>query len=187
MAGAEPTNERPSLCAECGGQCCRSRPGVEAVERFLAAADPVAALGAALASGDWVLADHVGLPWTDGVPPPEPERRRLIRYPRPATAAERGSGRASSDPAASPCVFLGEAGCRLAFADRPRMCRSLEPAVGFECEAAWDRLAAARDWAPWQAMVEAALGLAGRGARGIPHHADGIAVMGGPPGPAIRR
>lgn len=149
-------NERPALCRECGGQCCRTRPGVEAPERFLAEADPVAALAAALRSGDWVLAEHVGVPWDGDTPPPEAERRLLLRYPRPATLAERGTGRASADAAASPCVYLGEAGCRLPFAGRPRMCRSLRPEVGFECEAEWDRRAAARAWRPHQSLVEAA-------------------------------
>jgi hypothetical protein len=172
-----PTNEHPTRCAECGGQCCRSRPGLEAPERFLAAGDPVATLAGLLAAGDWVLAEHVGLPWVDGVPPPEAERRRVIRYPRPATLAERGAGRASTDPAPSPCVYLGEAGCRLPFAERPRMCRSLEPAVGFECEAAWDRLAAASAWAPWQGLV----GKAASAARSAPPAAR---RGGGRPAPA---
>lgn len=154
-------NERLDLCAECGGQCCRTRPGIEGPERFLAAPDAGAALGAALTSGDWVLAEHVGVPWVAGVPPPEPERRRLIRYPRPATLAERGQGGAPRDDLA-PCSFLGERGCRLAFEARPRMCRALVPTPGFECEGDWGRREAALAWLPHQGWVERARALAGR-------------------------
>jgi hypothetical protein len=148
-------NERPDLCAGCGGQCCRTRPGIEAPDRFLATPDPVAALAAALASGDWVLAEHVGVPWVDGVEPTEDQRRRLIRYPRPATLAEQGLGGTPRDPLA-PCAFLDPDGCRLPFESRPRMCRALVPSPGCECETGWGRREAALDWLPHQGLVEAA-------------------------------
>lgn len=152
---AEAGSERPDLCAECGGQCCRTRPGIEAPERFLGSPDPARLLAAALATGDWVLAEHLGVPWVDGVAPPEDQRRRLIRYPRPATLLERGNGGAPRDDLA-PCTFLGEAGCRLAFVDRPRTCRELVPTPGFECEGDWGRREAALAWLPHQGWVEAA-------------------------------
>ena len=147
-------NERPEICAACGGACCRTRPGVAGPERFLAAADPSGALAAALAGGEWVLAEHLGVPWVDGVEPPEAERRLVLWYPRPATVAERSG--AAPDEAGSPCVFLGEAGCRLAYLERPRVCRSLEPDAGGECEAAWGRQEAALAWRPHQGLVAAA-------------------------------
>jgi Fe-S-cluster containining protein len=151
-------NERPARCAECGGQCCNTRPGLEAPERFLEAENPVSALAEALASGEWVLVTHLGVPWVDGVPPPESERRRILYYPRPATVRERGTGRADTDPSASPCVFLGRTGCRLDFEARPRQCRSLEPAVDFDCQADFGRLEAALAWRPHQGLVQAAVG-----------------------------
>ncbi len=146
-------NERPSVCGPCGGECCRTRPGVEAPDRFLAAPDPPAALAEALASGDWVLLEHHGLPWVDGKPPAPEDALRVVRYPRPATLAERQSGRVFEGAEQSPCVFLADGGCRLPFADRPRMCQSLEPHAAGECQAAWDRRAAALAWAPWQDLV----------------------------------
>jgi Fe-S-cluster containining protein len=157
---AETSNERPDLCARCGGQCCLNRPGVESPDRFLAAPEPAAALARALATGEWVLAEHLGVPWVDGVEPPEAERRRLIRYPRPATLAERERGGGPRDEPA-PCVFLEAAGCRLPFPDRPRMCRALEPAPGLECEGAWGRREAALAWLPEQGWVEEARRRAG--------------------------
>jgi len=144
-------------CAACGGQCCQTRPGLEAPERFLAAPDPVAALAAALASGDWVLAEHVGVPWVDGVPPPEAERKRLIRTPRPATVPERAARALLAEAAPAPCVFLALDGCRLAAGDRPRMCQSLEPDALGDCEAPWGRREAALAWLGHQPLVEAAL------------------------------
>jgi len=145
-------------CAACGGQCCLTRPGLEAPQRFLTAPDPAAALAAALASGDWVLAEHVGVPWVDGVPPPEADRRRVIRYPRPATVPERAARALLADAAAAPCVFLAPGGCRLAFEGRPRMCQSLEPDALGDCDAPWGRREAALAWLPQQALVAAALG-----------------------------
>jgi hypothetical protein len=146
-------NERPDLCGPCGGACCRTRPGLESPERFLAAPDPAAALAAGLASGEWVVVRQIGVPWVDGVPPPDEVRWREILCLRPATVAERAAGAALGGGEPSPCAFLGDAGCRLPFAGRPRMCQALEPSAGEECVASWDRGDAARAWLPWQDLV----------------------------------
>jgi len=130
------TNERPAICAACG-DCCRTRPGAEEPGRFLSAPDPAAALARALSSGDWVLARMAG-----------------IRYPRPATVVERATGSVHEGAEASPCVFLEEAGCRLPFGDRPRMCRELEPWANGDCQAGWDLPQAGQAWAPLQGLVE---------------------------------
>jgi hypothetical protein len=130
---------------------------VESPERFLADPDPAAALARSLASGDWLLARHVGVAWTAGSPPAAADRWRVVRYPRPATVAERAAGRAHEGAEGSPCVFLGPDGCRLAFPDRPRMCRDLEPWANGDCQATWDLPDAALAWAPHQAMIEDAL------------------------------
>jgi Fe-S-cluster containining protein len=113
---------------------------VEAPERFLADADPAAALSGALASRDWVLARHVG-----------------VACPRPATIAERAGGTVHAGAETSPCVFLEATGCRLTHEDRPRMCRELEPWANGDCQARWDLPEAVRAWAPWQGLIEEAL------------------------------
>ena len=155
-------NERPDLCAACGGACCRTRPGIEAPGRFLAAEDPAEALAAALRSRDWLLAEHVGIPWRDGVPPPDEERYRVLRYPRPATVAERAAGGPLPPGEFADCVFLSPSGCRLPFQERPRMCRSLQPSADGDCVAAWDRRSAALAWREHQGMIAAALSRLGR-------------------------
>jgi Fe-S-cluster containining protein len=150
-------NEAPDLCAACGGACCRTRPGIEAPGRFLAAEDPASALAAALSSGDWLLAEHVGVPWVNGVPPPDEDRYRVLRYPRPATVGERAAGAPRPAGELADCVFLRPGGCRLPFAERPRMCRSLEPAADGDCVAAWGRREAALAWLPHQELVAEAM------------------------------
>ena len=133
------TGERPDICARCG-DCCRTRPGVEAPERFLADADPAAALSRALASRDWVLARHVE-----------------VACPRPATIAERAVGTVHAGAETSPCVFLEATGCRLTYEGRPRMCRELEPWANGDCQARWDLPEAVRAWAPLQGLIHEAL------------------------------
>ncbi|HTP49809.1 MAG TPA: hypothetical protein VMK42_03840 [Anaeromyxobacteraceae bacterium] len=158
MVAPVENNERPATCRACGGECCFTRPGIEAPERFLSAPDPVGSLAAALACGDWVLLEHVGVPWANGEPPPAEDRYRVVRYPRPATVAEKASGAAFRGGERSPCVFLRPGGCALAFAERPRMCQSLEPSAAGDCESPWDQRSAALAWLPWQDLVERAVG-----------------------------
>lgn len=150
-------NECPVLCSICGGECCRTKPGIACPEQFLAAADPAQALFEALASGLWVLDRHYGTPprgEEDGLPG---TTEHLIHYPRPATTAEREARSVMAIAGACECVFLAEKGCLLPFAERPRMCRALVPEINFECSTSWTRGDAALAWLPWQEMVAAAL------------------------------
>lgn len=133
------TNERPRLCAACG-ECCRTRPGAEDPSRFLSAPDPAGALARALASGEWVLGSLAG-----------------VRYARPATVVERATGIVHQGAETAACVFLAERGCRLPFADRPRMCRELEPWANGECQAGWDIPEATHAWASCQGIVHDAM------------------------------
>ena len=133
------TNERPGICAACG-ECCRTRPGAEDPARFLSAPDPAAALACALASGDRVLASLAG-----------------VRYVRPATVVERATGLVHRGAETAACVFLEETGCRLRFADRPRMCRELDPWGNGECLAGWDLPQAVHAWATCQGLVDDAV------------------------------
>lgn len=144
-------NEDRQLCARCGGQCCRTKPGIEEPERFLNGNDLTDGLEQALTSSNWVMEEHLGIPYGPGETAPDPDR--LIRYPRPATLAEQQQPGISPLPGSGVCVFLTDSGCRLPFAERPRLCRELVPDVCFECESPWGRREAALAWLPWQDQV----------------------------------
>lgn len=153
---AIPNNESPTLCGICGGECCRTKPGIEGPKRFLAAPNPAEALRSALASGLWVLAEHYGVPRPEGTAAQPGDMDRVLYYPRPATRAEHPRAAFSTEDEGRECVFLGEGGCLLPFAERPRMCRALEPDVNFECTTSWSRREAALAWLPWQHLIEEA-------------------------------
>lgn len=161
------SNEDSSICARCGGHCCRTRPGIEGPERFLAAPDPASALAALLAGGKWVLEQHLGVPYQPGVTPPDPDR--IIRYPRPATVHEHHWPGLEPLPDTGDCVYLEHDGCSLPFQDRPRLCRELVPDICLECESPWGRREAALAWLPCQDMLGKALQLMTSSATGQAH------------------
>ncbi|MDK9716803.1 MAG: hypothetical protein OEL57_02710 [Trichlorobacter sp.] len=146
-------NEHRSICARCGGQCCRTRPGIESPERFQAQPDPATALAELLIRREWILETHYGVPYTPGVTAPDPDR--IIQYPRPATMSEQSKNSAGIT-AADDCVYLTPVGCSLAFDSRPRMCRELIPDSCFECETPWGRREAALAWLHHQDIIQAA-------------------------------
>ncbi|HEY6009804.1 MAG TPA: hypothetical protein VIU40_15870 [Geobacteraceae bacterium] len=149
------TNECPVLCSICGGECCRTKPGIDGPERVLATPDPAEALFLLINSGFWVLDQHYGThPAGEAV---DDGDERPIHYPRPATLVEREEMSFLAIPGPGECVFLGVEGCLLPFAERPRMCRALEPEVNFECRTSWTRRDAALVWLPSQEMVAAVL------------------------------
>jgi|GEM_PF-1110103 len=154
------SNEDAALCGACGGDCCRTRPGIEAPERFLAAANPAEELARLLASGLWVLDTHYGVPY-DPAKGETGAPDRIILYPRPATRREHAAGSLQAVPGAGECVLLGDHGCTLPFTERPRACQALEPAADFACTSSWSRFDAAREWQHHQDVITAALGLLG--------------------------
>lgn len=155
-----PNNESVTICGACGGDCCRTRPGIESPARFLAAADPARELARMLASGLWVLDTHHGVPY-DPETGETGDPDRIILYPRPATRQEQAAGSLHAVPGAGECVLLGDKGCTLPFAERPRACQALEPAADFACTSSWTRFDAAREWLQHQDLVARALALLG--------------------------
>lgn len=148
-----PNNECFRLCTLCGGECCKTKPGIEAPERFVRGSSVETLLTEALSSGLWVLDRHRGVPTAAETKPDERDRFITIWYPRPATIRERSEGALFGSGEAGACVFLTESGCRLSFADRPLMCSALEPDVAFECSSSWTRLDAALAWLPFRQQV----------------------------------
>jgi hypothetical protein len=145
-------NENRSLCAACGGACCRTRPGIDSPERFLSHDDPAGHLFSLLASGNWVLDRHLGLPETPDTRLLADRMGTVTWYPRPATVQEQRQRTLTGLPQAGECVYLGSDGCALSFRDRPYICRALEPASD-ECHSPWSRADAALAWWPLQEMV----------------------------------
>ncbi|GAB4302961.1 MAG: hypothetical protein Fur0034_18310 [Desulfuromonadia bacterium] len=143
-------NEDPGLCRVCGGECCRTLPGFDAPDRFLASGDPAGMLARILGSGEWVLSPH---PWRM-----EDGQWVTIRYPRPATRQEFSAG---TIDAIGPgvCHFLTDQGCRLTFSDRPTLCRLLTPSPSGECSSPWTKRDAAIAWLPHQDLVERVLAI----------------------------
>ncbi len=153
------SNESKQICSSCGGDCCRTKPGIEAPERFQAGEELAESLAEHLASGYWVLDHHYGLPPTQdspGIPAADLE----LFYPRPANRGELHMESNLPAEKAMECVFLDHSGCRLPFAERPLMCRALKPAADFNCSSDWTRREAALSWYPWQQEVARARRLA---------------------------
>ena len=149
-------NESFETCASCGGDCCKTLPGIEWPERFLACQKPAEALANLLGSGRWVLAAHYGIPYDPATPPPDEVRFRKFYYPRPATTDEEGKGPHASATTGS-CCFLGEHGCQLSFFERPRLCRELVPDKGLNCYSPVGKRDAALAWFNHQDLIEQCL------------------------------
>lgn len=143
-------NENLSLCAQCGGACCRTQPGIDHPERFLAAADPTGLLASLLADHNWVLSLH---PWRDE----ESGDWLALYYPRPAKNSELATNSQLALDDTSPCVFLTPTGCRLTFAERPYLCQTLEPMAEDACHSPWGKRDAAIAWRPHQELIHAAV------------------------------
>lgn len=144
------TNERPDLCGPCGGQCCKSIPGIYAPEDF--GADLEAALRAGIKEGrvafDYWEEDG-DLPMTYYARPPV--RGRLDRL----VDASWGG----------PCSLLREEGCALTWFERPSGCRDLVPSPeGYhDCDSAShpgenSKLIQARAWSPYQDIIKRIIG-----------------------------
>jgi Fe-S-cluster containining protein len=145
--------ENKTLCAECGGVCCKALPGGTFPEDF--GMPDEARLQAALASGryaiDWWEGDVTG------------GERGQTYFVRPAVKGSEGELR---DPAwGGTCTFfIHGTGCELAFSDRPYECRFLEPMplvdgrpkcrMDYPCGVPCKK-ASAIAWVPYQYLLEA--------------------------------
>jgi Fe-S-cluster containining protein len=129
------SNANPSVCAPCGGKCCKTMPGtvfpsdLDAQLRPDVLADKVLLM---LESGFYSLDWWTGNPFEDR---PGTDR---AHYLRPSV---RGSeGRWVDESWGGTCTFLGKAGCALAEVARPLECRALVPQAEGRCfkPAGWE-------------------------------------------------
>lgn len=133
-------NERPDLCAPCGGRCCRNGPGIAAAADFGRTPQAIGReVRRRLRIGTWKL---------DG--------DSEVVFMRPANT-EDGSSPWGIDEGA-PCVFLGTHGCSLTFADRPKQCRDVTPrGAGNKCTIGHRAfLAIMRTWQPFKHILNRA-------------------------------
>lgn len=107
------SNERADVCGPCGGECCKSGPGIFHPNDF---ADLPRDLRLAIDSGRICLDWWEG--FFDGAPGP-------VYFVRPAVVGH--EGRALHPAWDGACANLTPSGCVLPFAKRPWQCRALVP------------------------------------------------------------
>jgi hypothetical protein len=144
------SNENRSICARCGGACCKTQPGIDHPAPYLATADPAGTLAARLGTGTWVLSLH---PWRDSTS----DSWEALYYPRPATVTEQATRSILAQSDDAPCALLTADGCALPFAERPYLCQVLAPDPAFACSAPWSKRDAALAWRDQQMIVHAAV------------------------------
>lgn len=134
-------NQKPSVCAPCGGKCCKRRPGYPWPEDFGATpAEIESKLAERLRSGKWTI------DWSD---------YSDTQFPRPAIKGYEGQLRHAAETDQDECTLLTPTGCSLRFEERPTMCRVLEPRSAGGCRVPehYNNFAAIRAWEPYQDVV----------------------------------
>lgn len=145
----------PDLCRSCQGSCCKASPGLYAPQDFSIDLDPqmikrkLTELFIAYAA----VIDY----WSDA-------EVGTIYFVRPSSDFEQGARRINTSfMAFGPCHRLTETGCNLAFNQRPFQCRALIPSQDdsgeYNCHYptdAYDKLAVAKRWAPFEDQIFAA-------------------------------
>jgi Fe-S-cluster containining protein len=140
-----------SLCAMCGGCCCRRMPGALSPEDalHLTGQDNIFdALRVLLSTGDYQV------DWWEGDPRPDGELEQAF-YLRPTVLDHRRT-RLYSPSWGGTCIFLSETGCRLAPEDRPAECRLLEPKEDGNCDSGFTKQDAAIAWIPYHDNIHLA-------------------------------
>jgi len=114
------TFQRPEICSQCGGKCCKRLPGTAHPSDF--GLPSTRRLSAALRSGRWAI------DWWEGDPREDREEVKRGYWIRPATKGKEGELYDGS--LGGKCTFLTLRGCELSPEDRPLQCRLLEPRPG---------------------------------------------------------
>lgn len=118
--------ENKELCAECGGKCCKSMPGICQPEDF---GQPLTEkIAEALATKKYAI------DWWNGDPrinEDEDEEMDRTYYIRPAI---KGIQKIFHGSWGGECIFLTDTGCSLEHNKRPYTCRMLEPQKDKNCQ-----------------------------------------------------
>jgi Fe-S-cluster containining protein len=137
-----------AICGPCGGQCCKSWPGIPHPDDH-GAPDVDAMrtnLRVLLATGRWVI-DFDSLPWLDRDDP-------SAWYPRPAMVGEEGTQPPThlGFATAAPCTFLVGGRCAI-HETKPRGCRELVVVAPGKCRAPVGKVDAVDAWEPYQELL----------------------------------
>lgn len=151
-----------AVCTACGGNCCKSGPGITRPEDWGGPdrASMLQRLKAAFAT------ENYSIDWYEGDPrkqPPKGERLSRCMYVRPATAKARGR---LFDPSwGGTCTLLTPTGCKLEHDARPYECRALKPLPPEERKKGKgcggpdiDKRVMSELWIPYQDVITAAAG-----------------------------
>lgn len=133
--------EKPEVCAECGGACCKRMSGGTFPEDF--GPDVEKNLREAFAAGSW------SIDWWDG---------ELNGAVAPLFVRPRHKDAPVVDGSwGGECIFLEEDGCSLSPEDRPTTCRELEPKRNEDCVSHLDignaKEASVTAWMPYQDLL----------------------------------
>jgi hypothetical protein len=114
--------ERPEICAKCGGECCKTLPGITSPEDWGAPNrnEMKRRLSAAFRSKNYAIDC-----WEGDPRPGKSEPGINGLFVRPATT--HAVGKLYDYSWGGECVFLTECGCSLQSERRPFGCRTLEP------------------------------------------------------------
>ena len=131
-----------TVCAGCGGRCCKGFPGSAFPEDFGGTREEILPqLVWALSALTWVVDTYKGQ-----------------RFVRPAYKGEsQGFGPSC---AGDECVFLKENGCELNYMNRPKECRHLKPLVvggKFKCKTQFNKQKASAAWSAHDDVIREAL------------------------------
>ena len=142
-------NENKTICAACGGKCCKRLPGEWSVEDVLKRSSDgsiksglSSLLDAGLLQFDWWDGDII-----DG------GKLGAVYLPRPPCG---NGGLFYASWGRDICHLLTSGGCSLSFDDRPEGCKAMIPSADGECryiDGHYTKSVAALEWRPYQNTI----------------------------------
>lgn len=138
----------PEVCAQCKGKCCAFYPGMTSPEDWGAPDQELMRerITQAVASGKYDFDSWYGDPTGKS------EDDADVWMVRPAS--ERQPLHQLDRLGYERCRMMGDKGCELAYGQRPRQCRELEPKEGGQgCGDQYSKKQAAIDWMPYQQLL----------------------------------
>lgn len=135
-----------ATCARCEGECCKRSPGIVHPGDLGPRSSLVEVLVAYVRTGRWAF-DY----W-EGDPRPKSRQSKPplteCYYLRPATI--KAPGKVIDASWGGQCCLLTDAGCSLAFENRPRQCRELvpNPECPGRCDEPFSKQDIVASWAP---------------------------------------